>query len=127
MRTYTDEYLNHWADVFVARGLDGYMRLDEFLAAPRLHLARIAQRMYRPLLPAQRRVADEIDSHEARLQRILRGTHSIDDELALEASVRAARAIDHCPRRDGRAIEPLHHHRWHRPRTSFFRPRHQEA
>jgi len=38
-----------------------------------------------------------------------------------ERAFAIVRAIEHCPRRDGRAIEPLRHHRWYRSDATFRR------
>lgn len=42
MRTWPDDYLNHWADVYVARGVRRYrITLEQFLARPEQMLVRV--------------------------------------------------------------------------------------
>lgn len=124
MQTYPDEYLNHWADVFVTRDLSRYLTLEQFLPAPALHLARIEDGRYRPLLAVQRAVAERIDTEERAIRRASQGTVTLEDAEHLEWMVACARGIVDVPRRDGRPIEPMRHHRWHpRSSNSAFRPR----
>lgn len=124
MTIWPDEYLHYWADVYVARGIDGYCTLDAFLLDPHGTLARIDGGEFRPLLPAQQRAADEVSRHEARLARIGRGVGTVDDEIEIEGIVAAARGIEQWPRRNGRAVEPMHHHRHPGSRLgAMFRPK----
>ena len=125
MSTYPDEYLHYWSDVFMEVGIAEYTTLEAFLSAPQEWIRYIEGGEFRPLLPAQRRARDGIASQEGLLHRVMTGAQSISDEMDLERSIAAARGIQHCPRRNGRAIEPLHHHRHpdKRLRRGWFRPR----
>lgn len=101
MRTYTDEYLNYYADQFVSGRLDRHgVTLDQYLAAPQLY--DYLALMPFPLLPAQQAVKERIETEEA---------------ARVEASVA------HLVRRNGQIVEPLHHHRHHRRRSAAFFPR----
>lgn len=87
MTTYSDEYLNHYADRFVAMRLSLYgVRLDQYLANP-AHYEALAMEPL-PLLPQQRAVQARLD--EA-------------DKVAAE--------VAHLPQRNGTTVEPLRHHR----------------
>jgi hypothetical protein len=71
--TYPDEYLDHWGDEYVRRGLTRYGILFEtFLGSPREIIDAIDETDFRPLLPAQQAVSDALGrdiqaSHEAEL------------------------------------------------------------
>lgn len=98
MKIYSDAYLNHYADQYVAMRLNLHgVTLEQFLAAPERY-QHLADEPFPPL-PEQLAVQRQIDA-EAERQ---------------EAS------IEHLPRRDGVAIEPLRHHRLpRRSLVSFF-------
>lgn len=90
MTTYSDEYLEHHADRFVALRLDLHgLSLEQYLAAPERY-EHLAHEPF-PLLPAQRAVAERVYAQE----------------LAEEAERQTA----DLPRRNGAVVEPLHHHR----------------
>lgn len=88
MKTYSDEYLEHYADRFVAMRLDLHgINLAQYLAAPARY-ERLALEPF-PLLPEQRAVQARLDAE----------------------AVRAAAEVAHLPQRNGAVVEPLHHHR----------------
>lgn len=98
MTIYSDAYLNHYADRYVAMHLKRHgVTLEQYLADP----ARYEHLEFEPfpLLPEQRRVQQQLDAE----------------------ATRAEQEIEHLPRHNGAAIEVLHHRRHHR-RTflSFF-------
>lgn len=98
MKMYSDAYLNHYADRYVAMQLKRHgVTLDQYLADP----AKYDHLEFEPFppLPAQLAVQQQLDADAAR----------------------AEREVEHLPRRNGTAIEVLRHHRHHR-RTllSFF-------
>jgi hypothetical protein len=88
MKTYSDEYLEHYADRYVAMHLRGHgITLEQYLAAPARY-EHLALEPF-PLLPEQRAVQERLDTEAAR----------VEAEVA------------HLPRRNGAVVEPLHHHR----------------
>lgn len=95
MKTYSDEYLNHYADRYVAMQLKRHgVTLEQYLASPAGY-ERLALEPFPPL-PAQLAVQRQIDAETERQ----------------EAS------IEHLPRRDSVAIEPLRHRRF--PKRSWL-------
>ena len=95
MQTYSDDYLNHYADRYMAMQLKRHgVTLDQYLANPARYEVLALEPF--PALPAQLAVQRQIDAETARQ----------------EAS------IEHLPRRDGVATEPLRHHRY--PRRSLL-------
>ncbi len=95
MKTYSDDYLNHYADRYVALHLKRHgVTLEQYLANPRQYDG-LAMLPFPPL-PAQLAVQRQIDAETERQ----------------EAS------IERLPRRDGVAIEPLRHRRF--PKRSWL-------
>lgn len=100
MTTYRDEYLEHYADRYVALYLKGHgVTLEQYLADPSRY-DRLADEPL-PLLPAQQRVQARLDAEAYRL----------------------AAEVDHLPQRNGAVIEPLHHHRHSRAVSCDFKRR----
>lgn len=98
MNTYSDEYLNYYADRYVAMHLKGHgISLEQYLHDPARyeHLALAPF----PLLPAQQAVRDRLDAEAAEVGAV---TARMEAEVA------------HLPRRNGAAVEPLRHHRYPR-------------
>lgn len=99
MTTYSDEYLNHYADRFVAMRLDLHgVRLDQYLANPDHYEALALEPL--PLLPQQKAV-----------------------QARLDAADKAAAEVAHLPQRNGAIVEPLRHHRFPKrsPLAMFLR------
>ncbi|WP_041863167.1 hypothetical protein [Bordetella petrii] len=95
MTIYSDAYLSHYADRYVAMQLKRHgVTLEQYLANP-AHYDRLEFEPFPPL-PAQLRVQQQMDAEAAR----------------------AEQEIEHLPRRNGAAIEVLRHRRHHR-RTFF--------
>lgn len=93
MNTYSDEYLNYYADRYVAMHLRGHgISLEQYLHDPG-HYEHLALEPF-PLLPQQQAVRDRLDTETA--------------PTAVEAEVA------HLPRRNGVVVEPLRHHRYPR-------------
>lgn len=89
---YTDEHIEHWGEVFLARDLGRYMTFIQFLRDPRAELAAI-EAGFRPLLPQQRAVQQRIDAE------------AIATDLTADIADRA--------RLLGQAlVEPIHRHAW---------------
>lgn len=102
MKTYSDEYLDHYADRYVAMHLKGHgITLDQFLANPARY-EHLALEPF-PLMPEQKAVRDRLD--------------------AQAEAVRVEAEVAHLPRRNGAVVEPLHHHRHPRrsPIAMFYR------
>jgi hypothetical protein len=88
MKTYSDEYLEHYADRYVAMHLRGHgVSLEQYLADPTRY-EHLALEPF-PLLPEQQAAQQRLDAEMAR----------VEAEVA------------HLPRRNGAVVEPLHHHR----------------
>ena len=110
-----DAYLHYWSDRYIQLGLHQRgVPLLNFLRDPWLYIDPIDLELlfddedHLPLLPEQRAVQERLDA------------------LDLDAVEQEAEGdIAHLPLRDGRRVEPLHHHRHPRGhhRKPFFRPR----
>lgn len=88
MKTYSDEYLEHYADRYVALHLRGHgITLEQYLVEPARY-EHLALEPF-PLLPEQQAVKEQLDAEAAR----------VEAEVA------------HLPRRNGAVVEVLHHHR----------------
>lgn len=88
MKTYSDEYLEHYADRYVAMHLKGHgVSLEQYLAEPARYEHLTLEPF--PLLPEQRAVQARLDAEAAK----------------------AEAEVAHLPRRNGAVVEPLHHHR----------------
>lgn len=84
---YSDAYINHYADIWLARKLKQRgISLAQFLANPSHY-----DDEFLPLLDAQQKVADRL---------------AADDAVAAHAE----RGTENLPRRNGAIVEPLHHH-----------------
>lgn len=99
--TYSDEYIEYWADRYVEIG---YARrgitLLEFLADPQRYE----------------------DTHRTGALSLLRRQRAVRNRVLEEElqALRAERGLEDLPRRDGRIVEPLHHHRHPRNSMSDF-------
>lgn len=92
----TPEQIDYWADIYHDEEYRRYMTFAQFIASPEKWQQRFESE--RPLLPQQRAVQRHIDDLE-----------KIDETIvALE---KMERDLEHLPRRNGAAIEPLKHHR----------------
>ncbi len=109
MTLYDVHYLERFADRFIALGLRRYgLTLEQYLNDP----ARVEQRLLeepRPMLARQRAVQKRLEAEEA-TRRQREAEQQRGARLAVEAE------LEDFPRRNGRAIEPLHHSR--RPKRS---------
>lgn len=91
--TFSDEWIEYWAEQYRLHDIGRHgIRFELFVQIPHRILAALEARGHAPLLPAQRQV-------QARL-----------DGRALQAE--AERGLEHCPRRGGAIVEPLHHQSW---------------
>lgn len=100
--TYTDEYLEHFGARYVEQRLKAHgVTFLQYLARPQAY-EQLAMEP-EPLLPRQQRVAALITDAEAQAARV-------------------EKPVDHLPRRNGRIIEPLHHHAHPRSGTRDFLP-----
>lgn len=100
MKTYRTEYLEHYADRYVALHLRGHgITLDQYLAAPARYEHLALEPL--PLLPVQREIQERLDIEAAK----------VEAEVA------------HLPQRNGAVVEPLHHHRHPRRGTVAMFPR----
>lgn len=121
MTTYSDAYLNHFADRYVELGLrDLNITLLQYLAAPQAceraaaEFQRLGQQPDPLIMPQQ------ISLMEAQLEADVRAARGVvdtsqtldPDPQTREIEADAERGLEHCPRRGGRIIEPLHHHSW---------------
>lgn len=100
MNDYRDDHLNYWSDVWVAAKLgEAGITLDQFLHEPQRYIGDDnSPDQFRPLLPRQRAIAEQLERQ-------------------------AERGVEHLPRRNGAIIEPLHHKVFPRGASPFFMPR----
>lgn len=95
MKTYSDNYLNHYADRYVAMRLKLHgVSLEQYLDSPKRY-EHLEHQPFPPLaaqLAVQRQIDAETERHEA--------------------------SIAHLPRRDGVVTEPLRHRRF--PKRSIL-------
>lgn len=97
MHMYSDEYLEFYADQFVADRLDKHgVTLTQYLSAPEKY-QHLKLKPF-PLLPAQRDAVSRYELIE-------------EKRIALVVA-----PVEHLPRRNGAIVEPLHHHRHNRRR-----------
>ncbi|WP_445157374.1 hypothetical protein [Halomonas sp. E14] len=100
MTTYPDEYLEYYADRYVALYLKGHgVTLDQYLYDPARYEPLAEAPL--PLLPEQQAVQARLDAEAER----------VEAEVA------------HLPRRNGAVVEPLHHHRHPRSAQCDFKRR----
>lgn len=110
MSLYNVHYLEHYADRFIELGLRRYgLTLEQYLPAPQLIENLYLHTEPRPLLAKQQRVQQRLDADDNYQEQHI--------HTALEAE------LDHLPRRNGVAIEPLHHkrHSKHSSKCNFRR------
>ncbi|WP_435100797.1 hypothetical protein [Arhodomonas sp. AD133] len=101
---YSDEYLDHYADRYCELWLHLHgISLLQYLAAPE----------------ACERVARKWSDHPEPCPSSILPQEITRAEQALERE--AERGLEHCPRRGGAIVEPLHHHRYPRRRPLFAR------
>lgn len=99
MATYSDEYLNHYADRYVAARLQAHgVSLEQYLADPASYAALALAP--EPLLPAQQAVARRLAAQSA-----------ADDERDALAAGIEAEIVGSARLVDGALVEPLRHRR----------------
>ncbi|SDK30924.1 hypothetical protein [Billgrantia gudaonensis] len=134
MTLYSDAYLEHYADRFIALRLARHgVNLAQYLAHPERYEARALEP--EPPLAAQRAVALRLwwgwdtglaprgDGGEATgLPENWQDWRELLAQWRADAEA-AEREVAHLPRRNGAVIEPLHHHRYERRNNSNFSKR----
>lgn len=124
MTTYTDEYLEHYADRYMALRLRRHgVSLEDYLADPGRYEPLALEPL--PLLPKQRMVAHRLRAQEEaeKLNRaFIRFARTVAKEyVAAQKAREAERPVENLPRRNGAVVEPLRHHRWpRRAHKAFF-------
>ena len=102
MPTYTDEYIEKWANVFLKNRLSEHGIIFEiFLQFPQNILDAINERDFEPLLPQQAYVQKRL---------------GIKDQLARER-----RAYMSVQLRGGHYIKPMHHHLRKKSQANLYR------
>lgn len=103
---YTDAHLNYWGDIYVREKLLQYgIKFEMFLRMPQQILDSIKQHNFKPLLPAQRKIAARI-----RHQDFMR-----------ELQKREEKRLENKGWRNGAAFEALHHHRHAHKKPKYIR------
>ncbi|HEU4603438.1 MAG TPA: hypothetical protein VFS24_15800 [Steroidobacteraceae bacterium] len=116
--TYPDEYIEYFADRYVAGGwVYQGVTLMQFLALPYRYIS--SDTTSQPLLGSQLRVRNQLIKLERRARKAQ--TQRDGEPLDLVWLTRQAeRGVEHLPRRNGAPFEPLHHHAHPRSTTADF-------
>ncbi|KAB7624349.1 hypothetical protein [Alkalilimnicola sp. S0819] len=102
MSTYSDEYLEHYADRYIELGLRRLgITLMQYLTNPAV-CERAIEQCAEPLVMPQ---------HLKRIER------------QFEAELQAERELAHLPQRNGVPFEPMHHQTWPRKGNGNFQRR----